>query len=129
MACRGGDFYFSTFSTAHVRARGGGRHAGVDNRASKMHKLTEPQVSAHECAKPGENDGNANVPRRGTTLLLASRRGGAASGVLIVPLRGTIRETVIINPMFAAVAAPKHGALSNNASSTHHTHRANQLPL
>ena len=53
-------------------------------------------------------------------------------GVLIVPLRGTIRETVIINPtiretviinpMFAAVAAPKHGALSNNASSTHHTH-------
>ena len=45
-------------------------------------------------------------------------------GVLIVPLRGTIRETVIINPMFAAVAAPKHGALSNNASSTHHTHCA-----
>ena len=89
-----------------------------------MHKLTEPQVSAHECAKPGGNDGNANVPRRGTTLLLASRRGGAAPGVLIVPLRGTIRETVIINPMFAAVAAPKHGALSNNASSTHHTHRA-----
>ena len=85
-----------------------------------MHNLTEPQVSAHECAKPGENDGNANVPRRGTTLLLASRRGGAAPGVLIVPLRGTIRETVIINPMFAAVAAPKHGALSNNASSTHH---------
>ena len=56
-----------------------------------MHKLTEPQVSAHECAKPGENNDN---------------------------------ETVIINPMFAAVAAPKHGALSNNASSTHHTHRA-----
>ena len=95
-----------------------------DNRASKMHKLTEPQVSAHECAKPGENNGNVNVPRRGTTLLLASRRGGAAPGVLILPLRGTIRETVIINPMFAAVAAPKHGALSNNASSTHHTHRA-----
>ena len=119
----GGDFYFSTFSTAHVCAtRRRWPPCRSDNRASKMHKLTEPQVSAHECGKPGENDGNANVPRRGTTLLLASRRGGAAPCVLIVPLRGTIRETVIINPMFAAVAAPKHGALSNNASSTHHTH-------
>ena len=78
-------------------------------RASKMHKLTKPQVSAHYCAKPGENGRNANVPRRGTTFHLASRRDRATPGVLIVPLRGTIGETGIINPTFDACGAETWG--------------------
>ncbi len=36
---------------------------------------------------------------------------GPAPGVLIVPLRGTIGETVIINPMFAAVGAETWGSV------------------
>gem|GEM_PF-3281210 len=44
-----------------------GKATARGNRASKMHKPTEPQVSAHKCAKPGENSDNASVPRRGTT--------------------------------------------------------------
>ncbi len=34
-----------------------------------------------------------------------------APGVLIVPLRGTIDGTVIINPMFAAVGAETWGSV------------------
>ena len=60
------------------------------NRASKMHKLTEPRVSAHGCAKPGENSDKANVPRRGTTY-----------------------ETVIISPMFAAGPRAGHDCASS----------------
>ena len=85
-------------------------HTGCrGKRASKMHKLTKPQVSAHYCAKPGENARNANVPRRGTTFHLASRRGRAAPGVLIVPLRGTIGGNGIINPTFDACGAETWG--------------------
>ncbi len=58
------------------------------NRASKMHNLTEPRVSAHGCAKPGEN--KANVPRR-----------------------GTIYETVIISSMFAAGPRAGHDCASS----------------
>ena len=68
-----------------------------DNRASKMHKLTEPQVSAHECAKPGENNDNVNVPRRGTTHTgsspskvegVARRAGGVCHAAKLAPTQG-----------------------------------------
>ena len=51
----------------------------------------------------------ATAHRRCTTFHLASRRGRAAPGVLIVPLRGTIGETGIINPTFDACGAETWG--------------------
>ena len=59
------------------------RHAPCRiNRASKSHKLTEPRVSAHGCAKPGGNGHRAGVPRRGTTHHPKKRciAGGAGTG-------------------------------------------------
>ena len=81
------------------------KHGALAYHASPTH-YSRPAATTPGAHHPSAA---ANVHRRRTTFHLASRRGRAAPGVLIVPLRGTIGGNGIINPMFDACGAETWG--------------------